>query len=356
MSGPLMRVGILSYPTLFQSPGGIRMKIGRTITALNRRGIEASLIDTARERFTDYDLIHLFAAFNGNYRIVQQAKSDELPVVVSTILSPPFSKWEGLRARVLDRIVGRLTRWEVTTSYRQIRIGLELADQLVTMGEIERRLVIDAYGIDPGKVNIVPNGIGDEFFHSDPAPFLQAYKPPRPFVLNVGTIGDVKNQLGLVRALKGTGIDIVLIGYAGQAGAEYLDACKREGGEHLHYLGELSHGPMLASAYAAAALIAMPSRYEGMPNSILEALACDRQVIMTRQHTMDMELPVDVISQVDANDHAGIRSAVLRHLKQQVQPGRARSVVEEMSWDVVAAKLEAIYRRAAPKWRAAAQA
>lgn len=321
------------------------MKIGRTIDALNRRGIHAQLIDPVRERFSDYDLIHLFAAFNGNYRIVQQAKSDGLPVVISTILNPPFTKWEGLRAKFLDRVVGKLTNWEVTTSYRQIQIALEMADHLVALGKIERQLITDAYGIDAGKVSIVHNGVGDEFFHPDARSFIETYNPSRPFVLNIGTIGDVKNQLGLIRALKDIPLNIVLVGYSGNSGKRYLEACINEGGNRVHYLGEIPHGPMLASACAAAAVVAMPSRHEGMPNSVLEALACDKPVVMTKHHTMDLELPSDVVSQVEPDDHAGIRAAVLWHLDHELEPGRARSIVASLSWDAVAQQLEAIYAR-----------
>lgn len=339
-----MRVAFVSYPTVFQSPGGIRMKMGRTIAALQRMGIDARLMDTAREKFTDYDVVHVFAAFNSNHRIVLQARSDGVPVVLSTILNPPFTRWEGLRARLLDRALGRLTNWEVTTSYRQIQMALDGADRLVVLGSVERDIVVDSYGIDAAKVTIIPNGIGEEFFSADPQPFHDRYRPARPFVLHVGNVGDVKNQLGLVRALRGLAVDVVLVGHAGQAAAGYLKSCLDEGGAQVRYLGELEHGPMLASAYAAAAVFALPSRHEGMPNSVLEALACDRPVVMTRNHTMDMELPADVIRQVDADDRQAIRSAVEQFLGSDLPTGRARSVVQALSWGAVARQLDQAYR------------
>lgn len=342
-----MRVAVVSYPTVFQSPGGIRMKMGRTISALRGIGIDARLVDTARERFDEYDLVHVFGAFNSNHRIVQQARSDGVPVVVSTILNPPFTRWEGRRARFLDRLVGRLTNYEVTTSYRQIQLALQDADHLVVLGTVERQIVTDAYGISVGKVSIVPNGIGEEFFSADPLPFVEKYKLTKPFVLHVGNVGNVKNQLGLVRALHGLEVDVVLVGYAGQAENEYLEACKGEGGDRVHYLGELAHGPMLASAFAAARVFALPSRHEGMPNAVLEALACDRPVVMTRHHTMDLALPADIVAQVEPDDHAAIRRAVECHLQAAApMDGRARSIVSSLSWASVARKLEDIYRQA----------
>ncbi len=340
-----MRVAVLSYPMLFQTGGGLKMKVGRTVDALNRRGVEAHLFDPVRERLTDYDLVHLFAPYNGNHRVVEQAKNDGLPVVISTILNPPFSRWEGVRARLISRVVGRLTRWDLTTSYQQMVTGLKLADHLVVLGGIERRMLIEGYLMPGDKISIVHNGIGEEFFRTSPEAFLRRWPLSRPFVLHTGLIGDVKNQLGLVRALKGVDVDIVLIGYAGQAEQDYLATCLAEGGPRVHHLGELPHGELIASAYAAAAVVAIPSRHEGMPNSILEALASDRPAVLTNNHTMDFELPLDVTREVAPDDHAAIRHAVLDFLARPPAQGRARSVVARMSWDAVAEQLEGIYRR-----------
>lgn len=341
-----MRVAVLSYPMLFQTAGGLKMKVGRTVDALVRRGVDAHLFDPVRERLRDFDLVHIFAPYNGNHRLVEQAKNDGLPVVMSTILNPPFTRWEGLRARLLSRLVGRLTRWEVTTSYEQMATALKLADHLVVLGSVERRMLVDAFLVPAPKISIVHNGIGEEFFRATPEAFLERWPQlRRPFVLHTGLVGDVKNQLGLVRALKGTDIDIVLVGQTVGSQRDYLEACLAEGGSRVHYLGELAHGELIASAYAACAVVAIPSRHEGMPNSILEALAADRAAVLTNNHTMDFALPTDVAAQVAPDDYAAIRQGVTRFLKQPPAPGRARAAVSEMSWDVVARQLEEIYRK-----------
>ncbi len=340
-----MRVAVLSYPMLFQTAGGLKMKVGRTVDALVRRGIDARLIDPVRERLKDFDVVHVFAPYNGNNRVIEQARSDGIPVVVSTIFSTRFSRWDGMRARFLTRVVGRLTRWEMTTSYEQMARALNQANHLVVLGGRERQVLIDGYLIPASKISIVHNGIGDEFFHATPEAFHERWPQlRRPFVLHTGQIYEVKNQLGLIRALKGHDIDIVLIGQVGSE-HDYLAACLAEGGPRVHYLGELPHGELIASAYAACTLVAIPSRYEGMPNSILEALAADRAAVLTDTHTMDFELPTDVTAQVASTDQVAIRTAVERLLAHPPAPGRARSVVADMSWGLVAARLEEIYRQ-----------
>ncbi|MEY3251522.1 MAG: hypothetical protein RL227_495, partial [Pseudomonadota bacterium] len=306
-----MKVAITSYPMLFQTKGGLSMKLGRTATALRERGVEAELFDSVRQSLKEFDLVHVFAPYNGNHRIVEQAKADGLPLVMSTILNPPMSKMDGLKARLLSRVVSRLTGWTVSTSYQQMSQAIHMADHLITLGSIERTILTDAFLVDAAKVTIVPNGIGHEFFAADGRAFLEQYPIRRPFVLHTGIIGDVKNQLGLVKALQHEDIDIVLIGNTSQANKDYLAKCLEIGGERVHYLGEMQHGAGIASAYAAAAAVAVPSRHEGMPNVILEGMAADRPVVLTNNHTMDMKLPANVAREVAPDDHAGIRHAVM---------------------------------------------
>lgn len=341
-----MKVAVLSYPMLFQTRGGLSMKVKRTVAALRSRGIDAKLINPVEERLSDFDLVHVFAGYNGNHRIIEQAKSDGLPVVLSTIFNPPFSRWQGRVARLLTRLTGRLSGYEVTTSYRQHWTSLSLADHLVVLGSIERQMLVDAFLIPAEKISIVHNGIGEEFFSATPAAFRARYPQlPERFVLHTGIIGDVKNQLGLVKAMAGTGLDIVLIGYAGAAEKSYLDECLQLGQGKVHYLGELPHGELIASACAAAALIAIPSRHEGMPNSILEALAADRPVVLTNNHTMDFDLPPHSAREVGPDNIAEIRRNILELLEQRREPGAARQIVAQLSWDAVAKRLEDIYLR-----------
>jgi glycosyltransferase involved in cell wall biosynthesis len=113
----------------------------------------------------------------------------------------------------------------------------------------------------------------------------------------------------------------------------------------VHHLGELPHGHLIASACAAAAVMAIPSRHEGMPNSILEALAADRPVVLTDNHSMDFALPARVATEVNSSDAIAIRKAVMNFVHQPPPSGAARSVVKHLNWDAVGDQLKSIYQR-----------
>lgn len=68
------------------------------------------------------------------------------------------------------------------------------------------------FRIDAAKVRLVPHGIEAGRFRAvDPALFVERYGL-RDFVLQVSRINRLKGQARLIRALEGTGLQVVFIG------------------------------------------------------------------------------------------------------------------------------------------------
>jgi len=346
MSEKKARIAVLTYPMLFQTHGGLKMKVEATVEALNQLGVDATLINPVIDRLVDYDLVHVFAAFNGNHRAVEQAKAFGLPVIVSPILMPPETKWHRVRAELLHRMVRKLSGWTRTTDYGQIRSALDGADHLIALGKGEKRLLIEGYGQSAERITIVPNGVGQRFFEAAPDRFEKEFSILHPFVLHVGIMGHTKNQLGLVRALKSENVGIAFIGPSSENDAEYLEQCLAEGGEKVRYLGEMSHDdPLLASAYAAADVFALPSTSEGMSNAVLESLAVGTPVVMTNNHSFDYDPDPDVVAEVDPSDETDIRENVLRLLRNRPSREKCVEKVSSLDWNNVARKINDIYEK-----------
>ena len=235
-----MNIAVMSYQTRFQSAGGLRMKVLKTVEKLNEVGVRARLIDPVRDRIADFDLLHVFAAFNGNHRLVQEAQAWGVPAVVSPILMPPWTPWSSWKARALTRLVQRATGWTVATSYGETRVALDGARRLLALGCAERDLLVTAFLQPREKIVIVPNGVGDWFFSADPEPFRARFALKPPVVLHVGIVGEMKNQLGLVRALRGCDATIAFIGPCSETRRDYLAQCLAEGQGRALYLGELA--------------------------------------------------------------------------------------------------------------------
>lgn len=339
-----MRVAILSYPMLFQRQGGLQIQIKETIAALNQLDIQTELINPHQDQLADYDLVHVFSAINGNYRIVEAAKDLGKPVVISPLIRPDWTRFSGMRERFLDRLVGKLTGWHIQTTYREINYCLQASEAIVALGEIEKNSITEAFLIAAEKVSVIPNGIPKRFFEATPALFSEKFNIAPGFVLCVAAINSHKNQLALAEALKDTGLKVVLIGSCLESSKVYL--ARLLAYPHVIYLGSLAYDdPLLASAYAAAGVFCLPSLSEVMPLSVLEALAADTPAVMTRNHCMDVSAMKDIVREIDPNDQSAIRQAVCGVLANTIASEACRVSVAAFSWDSVAVDLETIYRR-----------
>jgi len=337
-----IKVAFLSYPMLFQRFGGLQLKITETIAALNNIGVDAALINPTVDKLESYDVIHVFAAVSGNHRIVQAARSAKRPVIMSPILGPPLSRWRAVVAAICDRMTRRLTGWEFDTSFGQIRSALLGADRLVAMGQAEKKIIVERFGVDPKKVTIVPNGISQIYFDADPRLFVDRYGKVG-FALVPGSISSYKNQLSVVKSLRGTGILTILLGPCETENYDYLKECLAVGQDQVMYLGCLSYNdPMLASAYAAAGVVVLASRGEAGPQIAPQALAAGTPVVLTKYNGLDLESDPRCFVQVSPNSVEEIRSATL-NLIRTGDATQCRSLVKNHSWADVASALAQLY-------------
>lgn len=353
-----MRVGILSYPMLFQREGGLQVQVRATIAALRALqvpSLDVGLVDPNRERLDSYDLIHVFSAINGNFRVVEQACEQGVPVVLSALVSPGWNGYSGWKARVAERITGRLTHWNVQTSYAQTKRALQLADIVVALGEPEQEALISGFHVEPARIRLLPNGIDEQFFHASPDAFRIHSGLVGPFVLMVGAISPYKNQQGLVNALEQLDVPVVLIGQAEHQHGDYLQQLLQS--SKVRWLGQLKHeDPLLASAYAAASVLGLPSQGEVYPLSVLESLATGTPVVMTEESALSLSGSDFALKQLRWNDGAAWHREIQAMLAVPPQRTQVRALVQGYTWHGVAARIADCYQELVERRRGAADA
>lgn len=346
-----MRIGLLTYPMLFQRSGGLQVQVRETLAALRALGVDARYFDPWSDRLTDFDVIHLFAAINGNDRIVEACNDAGVPVVLSSVLHPPFTRADARRAKAAAAVAGRMTGWASTTSYRQIVSALHGADRVIALGSGEQAMLVEGYETPAERVRIIPNGVPERFFTATPDLFRRTHGAERPFLITAASISPYKNQLAVVRALTGLDADVeyVMFGRVAREHRGYLEQCLNEGGDRVRYLGELSYDdPMLASAYAAASMLALPSLSEVMPLCVLEAMACGTPAVMTTRHGMDVTPRAGMLVEVEPTDAEALCRAVSALLTEPAPPEDIRAAVKDFSWTAVARQVMDVYAEVAP--------
>jgi glycosyltransferase involved in cell wall biosynthesis len=160
---------------------------------------------------------------------------------------------------------------------------MEIADILIPNSKSEADQLRRFFLIPEGKISQIPNGVDPVFENASPDLFRSKFKFEK-FVLCVGRIEPRKNQLNMIRALNRTDIPFVIIGDHVKHYPEYYQACRKEAGPNIHFLGGMPHdSEILRSAYAACDTLLLASWLETPGLAALEAALAGAKVVITQE-------------------------------------------------------------------------
>jgi glycosyltransferase involved in cell wall biosynthesis len=318
-----VRVLFSTYPWAFETPGGGEIQLQKYAEYLPCHGIDVQLHDTWRANFAGISLVHFFSCIGGSVHFCNYVRQRGLPLVISSSLwiTPDTAH-----------------RYPVD----EIRAQLALADVVVTNSETESDLLAEVLALPRERFMAVMNGFDPHFAEpQDPQLFRMAFGIEEKFILNVGNIEPRKNQLELVRALRGHPLPLVLLGH--KRDEAYAAQVLAEGGSKVRYIGPLDHAdPRLASALGACSVFVLPSTLETPGLAALEAAAAGAPVVVTSEGSTRDYFGTHA-RYVDHRDSHDIRRGIDQALSGVSGPGLQAHVVPRFSWPTVTERLVEAY-------------
>lgn len=344
---PFLRILFATNLCAFQRRGGGERVLLDSRDELRRRGHQVDLFDSWAHQIQDYDVVHYFHC--PGWETWERIRKLARCLVVTPTL------WIDDRPRV--RLVRELRHfghrimdrwWPAPIDERDARYYLLMPDLLLPASDLEAALLAGRLRIPRERLFVVRNGvsIGDEAA----APFVDVAKSLAgpDAVLCVGSFQPVKNQLSLIRALRGTRFRAVFIGepYVDDSSG-YLERCQREAGGRHAFFGAQPHGAVLA-AMRRSRVYVQPSLRETCGLAALEAAALGCSIAITERGAT-REYFSTFVSYLNPEDEDSIQEAVENAAARPADPSLSVRVRTECAWKRVGDQLEAAYHLAAAR-------
>jgi len=240
---------------------------------------------------------------------------------------------------------------------RQIAWAVRRADHILADSQATKSDLIALLDVPAEKVTVVHLAADPAFRPLPEAQVAQVaarYGLAPGYLLFVGTLEPRKNLAGLLRAYRllldegVTDAPLVVVGGKGWLYAdifEHAEALRLT--ERVSFLHDVSDAD-LVGLYNGAAVLAMPSFYEGFGLPALEAMACGTPVVVAGRASLP-EIVGEAGLLVDPDDPGDVARALARALTETALRERMRELgltqAARFTWEEAARRTLAVYRK-----------
>jgi alpha-1,3-rhamnosyl/mannosyltransferase len=193
---------------------------------------------------------------------------------------------------------------------------LKKADGLIAVSENTRQDAIRILGIQPERIRTIYSGVPAEYFDARPKPAA------KPYVLYVGTIEPRKNLAALLDAWKALRpdireqFDLMIAGPEGWHSEDTMARIRKEA-KYAGYVAEAE----LPGLVAGASLFVYPSLYEGFGFPVVQAMAANVAVLLSRNSCLP-EIAGDAAAYVDPRSISEMTAQLGRLLESKEERAR----------------------------------
>ena len=217
--------------------------------------------------------------------------------------------------------------------------ALMLSDKIITESKIEAKTLMDVFGIDERRIAFLRNPVNLELFYKMPREACAKYlgkDADKKYVLFVGHICERKGISDLISAFefmvkKYPYLQLLVVGY-GADKSKMVQTVKRMNIDNSVSFEGFVPNEKLKFYYSLADMFVLPSYNEGMPNAVLEALACETPTIATTVGDIP-SLPKGLVLKVPPGNRTRLLEAMQKIINGEfkIDESQRSSLLEECS-------------------------
>ena len=244
--------------------------------------------------------------------------------------TPTLMKVHGTDVNDYLRVPGK--RWQILTaarwSHAVMAASRGLREQLVSAGVDERHVKVIYNGVDAATFHQIHRQLARERLRLAAGERL---------LLFVGNLKFAKGCVDLLEAFIQVAKDQpdLSLRYVGdgEARGHMADRIAEAGlGDRVQLMGKLEH-TALPDWFAAASVVCLPSHNEGVPNVLLEAMACGVPVVATSVGGIPEVVPDFAGLLVGPRDVRALAAALVLALRRQWDPTRISAHASGFTWE-----------------------
>lgn len=333
-----LNILIQTYDTAFQNvAGGVHNRILRTVEAIRKIGVNVDYFNKFTTIVNRYDILHVFMLEISNLGLMKYAKAKGMKIVLSAVV--------GLDKAANIDFYWKIRKIPVMTTYKLLFQMCELADAIIAETKKEADFIVKHYHVMPEKIFVIPNGADTP--ETDSQMIFDVIGKRCPYALEVARFDKNKNQINVIRGVKGTNIEVVFAGGADFSDNGYYEECLELASDspNIHFLGWLdTESELLKSAYVNAKVLVVSSFHETFGLSIVEgAMAGAVPVISKTLPILDYDVFHNCIT-IDPNNPEHIRRQLEKAMLMENTPVFRAKIQEVFSWNNVAEQHLKLYR------------
>lgn len=226
--------------------------------------------------------------------------------------------------------------------------SIKNTDKITTVSHKIAEDLSDLYGVGISETTVVENGVDVTLFKPDPKldreKFTVLYTGR--LVYRKGLVDLVKSAEYVCKEYPNTSFVLTGSGALRPTLEKLVHHLKLE--DNFSFLGFVTHTELIRH-YQTDAIYVLPSYYEGLPTTVLEAMSCGMPVVATNIPGTDEAIANGKTGLlVPPREPKRLAEAILRllddeELRKKIGDAGRMHVVNNYDWDIIANKIEQVY-------------